>query len=420
MKCCAGGASWAGCGHENGPCRRMFVVFTVFAAFDRTWEYLLPLMLSRIVFDRRGDGHGDMASGVVSGSAGLYLARTSVEIVAMPIAAKFWLGTPGHACKFLACKSAFLMASAMALRALQSKGAGNTPLLQLLAVCGFALGIESSLAKTLWNAVEKQQAFVESISGDADGAQLRLATTNAALSRIDLVVAALAPFFVTAASSLLGPDKALIAIVVVQLVGNLAVAPLLMRMLARPPELSESETGTDTAVNDADDCPDECEDQIVGHDDRTQRGVAKLISAQALLYFDVVTPGGLLVVWLREQRLPEASLATFVSLAQLCGAVGSWIPTHLLHTTGVRLEDWAVKIQTAHAAAIIVAAVAVGIGHMYALILATLLSRIALWAIYLVGRQVSCACTCLSQCYRVFVCVFVTYLKTDVTSLFID
>ena len=138
------------------------------------------------------------------------------------------------------------------------------------------------------------------------------------------------------------------------------------------------------------------------------------------MWLFVVTPGGLLVVWLREQRLPEASLATFVSLAQLCGAVGSWIPTHLLHTTGVRLEDWAVKIQTAHAAAIIVAAAAVGIGHMYALILATLLSRIALWAIYLVGRQVSCACTCLSQCYRVFVCVFVTYFKTDVTSLFID
>jgi len=384
MRCCAGGV---GVGDENGLCRRIFVVFVVFSVFDRAWEYLLPLLLSRIVFDRRRDG--DKASGVQSGAAGLYLARTAVEIIAMPIAAKLWRGTPGRACIFLAAKSAFLWASFMAFRALQSRGAGTAILLQLLAASGFAMGMESSFAKTLWNSIEKQQAFVESTRGDADGAQLRLAATNGALSRIDLVVAALAPFFVSGTTFLLGSaEEALVALVMVQLVGNLAVAPLLMQMWAQPLAISESET--DTADNGVDDRPDELEDDMVDQADRSG-GVAMVIIAQALLFFDVVTPSGLLVVWLREHRLTEATVAIFVSMAQMCGAVGSWIPAHLLQRSGGRLEGAAVKVQAAHAACLVVAAAAVGLRNEYALLLAAALSRTALWAIYLVGRQVRCA-----------------------------
>ena len=85
-----------------------------------------------------------------------------------------------------------------------------------------------------------------------------------------------------------------------------------------------------------------------------------VIIAQALLFFDVVTPSGLLVVWLREHRLTEATVAIFVSIAQMCGAVGSWIPAHLLQRSGGRLEGAAAKVQAAHAACLVVAAAAVG------------------------------------------------------------
>ncbi len=253
---------------------------------------------------------------------------------------------------------------------------------RLLAASGLAMGIETSLAKTLWNAIDKQQTFVLSIRGDADGAQLRLAGVNAALSRIDLVVGALVPLGVGALASSLGASTALVVLVAMQLTVAIAMAPLLMQTFAQLHSADEAEEGmveegggSNIAANAA--------------SSGSEAGVKTMILAQALLYFTVIAPGGILLVWLRARELPEATLITFVSISQLFGSVGSWIPALLLRRSGERLEDAAAKVLAVHAAFIVAAAVAIWRDNAYALLLATVLSRASLWGVDLLGRQVT-------------------------------
>jgi hypothetical protein len=250
----------------------------------------------------------------------------------------------------------------------------------LLAASGFAMGIETSLAKTLWNAIDKQQAFVLSIRGGADGAQLRLAGVNAALSRIDLVVGALVPFGVGALASSLGASNALVVLVAMQLTVAITMARLLMQTFAQLHSADEAEEGmvdeggSNTAAN--------------AESSGSEAGLNMMILAQALLYFTVLAPGGILLVWLRARKLPEATLIAFVSMSQLFGSVGSWIPSFLLRRSGERLEGAAAKVLAVHAALIVAAAVAVWRDNAYALLLATVLSRASLWGVDLLGRQV--------------------------------
>jgi hypothetical protein len=102
-----------------GEWRRTCAVFAGFCASDRAWEYFLPLMLSSIL---GGPGDGTTA-GLLSASAALYLVRTAVAIVAMPLASRCcWRSTPVLACAFLAVKQACLIASAAALWSLSARG----------------------------------------------------------------------------------------------------------------------------------------------------------------------------------------------------------------------------------------------------------------------------------------------------------
>jgi len=242
------------------------------------------------------------------------------------------------------------------------------------------MGIETSLAKTLWNAIDKQQTFVLSIRGGADGAQLRLAGVNAALSRIDLVVGALVPFGVGALASSLSASNALVVLVAMQLTIAIAIARLLMQTFAQLHSADEAEEGmveeggSNIAANA----------EISG----SEAGLNMMILAQALLYFTVLAPGGILLVWLRARKLPEATLIVFVSISQLFGSVGSWIPSFLLRRSGERLEGAAAKVLAVHAALIVAVAVAVWRDNAYALLLATVLSRASLWGVDLLGRQV--------------------------------
>jgi hypothetical protein len=216
--------------------RRLLVVFAVRSACDRAWAYFLPLALSSLrSCPPAARGWSARADGVLSAAAALYLVRTLVEVAAVPAAAACWDGTPRRAVSFLAAEHACLVVSAAVLHALGAAEGRCAPL-PLLAACGVATGVEASLSKTLWNAVEKQQTFAESMRGDADGAHVRLAAKNAALSRIDLAVGALTPFGVGALASSLGVTRALVALVCIQLAAAAAAAPWLLRTVARQHE----------------------------------------------------------------------------------------------------------------------------------------------------------------------------------------
>ena len=204
---------------------RMLVIFAVRSAGDRAWAYFLPLVLSSIA---RGDPW------LLQGSAGLFATRTAVEIVALPVAARFWTGKPKNVAGFLLAENACLIASAWMLFALQEPSqaaAEGRPMKQLVA-CGIATAIEASVSKTLWNAVEKEQAVVAAKGGSADHrtAQLRLAACNAALSRIDLMVGAIAPFVVTSLSSSLGVAKTLAVLVCMQVLGAIASSAWMIQL----------------------------------------------------------------------------------------------------------------------------------------------------------------------------------------------
>ena len=113
-----------------------------------------------------------------------------------------------------------------------------------------------------------------------------------------------------------------------------------------------------------------------------------VIYAHAFLHFTVISDGGLLLVWLRERKIAEATITAFVAAAQICGACGSWIPGLVLRRSGGRLEVAAARVQAAQAAAVVVAAGAVIGGSESALLLSTVLSRAALWGVDLLGRQI--------------------------------
>jgi hypothetical protein len=101
-----------------GEWRRTCAMFAGFSASDRAWEYFLPLMLSSIL-----SGAGGETAGLLSASAALYLVRTAVAIVAMPLASWCcWRSTPVLACAFLVAKQACLIASAAALWSLSARG----------------------------------------------------------------------------------------------------------------------------------------------------------------------------------------------------------------------------------------------------------------------------------------------------------
>jgi hypothetical protein len=207
--------------HCMGPgnFHRVLAVFAVRSASDRAWAYFLPLVLSSIA--DRGN-----SSWLLKGSAGLYATRTAVEIAALPLAARFWTGKRKCVAGFLLAENACLIATAWMLFALQapSQAAAEGQPLKQLAACGVATAIEASVSKTLWNAVEKEQAVVASKGSSINDhtAQLRLAACNAALSRIDLVVGATAPFVVTLLSSSLGVTNTLVMLVCMQILGAIA------------------------------------------------------------------------------------------------------------------------------------------------------------------------------------------------------
>ncbi len=355
--------------------RRLLVVFAVRSASDRAWAYVVPLVLARDAQARPG--------ATLSGSALLFLVRTAVEVAALPAAAACWDGTSRRAGAFLAAEHTCLVASAVGLRALAEPSGGTgggarsfgAPL-PLLAACGVATGVEAALSKTLWNAVEKQQTFDESLRGgaeDASSAHFRLAATNAALSRIDLAVGALAPFGVGALASWLGVVRALVALVCLQLVAAVAAAPWLLHAVDATYKAAQGEEARSAEGGDA--CKGSGE-------------VGLVVYAHALLHFTVVSPSGILLVWLRERKLPETSITTFVAAAQLCGAVGSWLPALALRRSNGRVGGAAAKVQAVHAAAVVSAAAAVCGDSVYGLLLATTLSRAALWGVDLLGRQV--------------------------------
>lgn len=231
----------AGANGEPENWRRLLVVFAVRSACDRAWAYFLPLALSSL---RSCSPAGKLSSwraradGVLSAAAALYLVRTVVEVAAVPAAAVCWDGSPRRAVLFLAAEHTCLVVSAAVLHALGAAEGSCAPL-SLLIACGFATGVEASLSKTLWNAVEKQQTFAESMRGGADGAHVRLAAKNAALSRMDLALGALTPFGVGALASSLGVTRALVALVCIQLSAAVAVAPWLLRTVARQHEADD-------------------------------------------------------------------------------------------------------------------------------------------------------------------------------------
>ena len=348
---------------DRGQWRRMLVVHGVRSMCDRAWAYFLPLFLASVAFTHDGDG-----SGVVF-AAGVYVARKAAGILCLPIAAMMWESTPLRAGAFLAAENASLVASAVLLRVLlrgASAESGAAPL-PLLLVAGILMSVEASFSKTLWNAVEKEQTFVES-RGDT----YRLAAANAVLARIDLVVGAVSPFGVALLTSMLGVEHALLALVGLQLLSAIAVAPWLMLTFAGPDldeEAALAMPGVATSSSD-------------------MSGVRFTVIAHALLHFTVVSPHGMLLVWLRERELAESRLSLFVSLAQICGAAGSWLPALALRCSGRRLEAAAARVQAAHAVAVVAAAVAVALGGVHVLLFATALSRAALWGSDLLSRQV--------------------------------
>lgn len=347
------------------------------AANDRTWDYFIPLYIGYITaVDSTNNAQP------LSTAALLLSVRCFSSILLTPIFSMLW--QPARVSYYCLIENVTVLLSGYFLYSFDGTETTN------LYLAAFFLSIENAASGTLTSNIQKHQTVIQSTSS------LSLSIANATLVRLDLLVAALVPFFVSGIVFRIGHKNSIPVLIFLQLVAAFISYPTALsvtipqkkqQMSSIAPSEKTERTKTTAVVTAAE-----------------TGGVTKsmytVLIANALLYFTVVSPNGIMLVFLQTRGLPSFYVAAVSSLGQIAGMIGSLITPKIIENYGVKTA--AIILLTCQivcvggVSGIILVHSAHGneennsIGSLMIFIvcLLTIVSRVGLWGIDLSLRQI--------------------------------
>ncbi|EKX41705.1 hypothetical protein GUITHDRAFT_112119 [Guillardia theta CCMP2712] len=273
------------------------MTFTLRAVCDRSWAFFISIMLSSRV-----------------GSL-VYLLRTAIQISFGLVSCRQsweWLSLrkTEHVAWLFMVQQVSLLVVAIQLYMLE-KGSAAMPMVLLL---GIFSGMEMISSRHFKRVKEKKDVY-DLVTRDAQGKQQeissRLAAANSLLTRIDLLVACLCPLAINFSMSVLDRLGTMALLVALQLMSVL--------LLSFAPSSDVSLAGQPSPSMSVKQQGDKGGGAAAG-----SLKLRVLVLAYGLLYFTVVTPGGLFNMYMREEGLDVRLLGYFGSLAQVCGVLATF------------------------------------------------------------------------------------------------
>ena len=282
----------------------ILLVRCVRAANDRTWEYFLPIFISHVV----------TTSSSLSTTALLLAVRCLASLVLLPLFANLW--SPSRSLLYAAVENISLVASGISLYWWCDDG-DNVSILYAAAVF---MAFEQAASKTLTSNVEKHAVVLQSST------PVELSKSNASLVRLDLIVAALVPFAVGLVVVRAGHRNAVPLFIVLQVMTSVLSLPTALKVATNSAGRKSPASGSVVPLDMGGHAPDLWWQTMPS---------ALVLLANALLYFTVVSPNGIMLVWLQNEGLDAFWLAAVSSLGQAAGIVGSLVTPHIIASKGL-------------------------------------------------------------------------------------
>ena len=310
----AGGAEW----------RDILCLQGARALSDRSWGYFLPVFVSSV------SAIGPSATSSVSVTAMLFAARALAGIILSPLFASAWRAD--RAVLYLIVENLALVFSGafLWLFATNSKesfevGSASFWWLLLSALC---MAIEKSASRTQQCNIEKHQVV------NAAGTEtVALSRANSRLVQIDLAFATISPFLISflTSKSRFGFLRTIPFLVVSQCVIAVGTLPLVLRVSEAAakisPDDSRSQEKGPKASSGKSSVPSVRKDNL--------KSPRLIIFATGLLYFTVVSPGGIFLSWLKDASIDPYWIAFFSSSGQAAGILGSLLVPTIISTCGL-------------------------------------------------------------------------------------
>ena len=367
----------------------LVVLQTIRCANDRAWSFFLPVFIAHVV----------SPTTALSTTAFLYAISCFASIMLVPLFASLW--KPSRALSFAAVENVSLVGSGVVL---YSFNGDNTNLLICAAIF---VSVEKAASRTLTSVIEKQQTVIQSQSSR------ELSRANASLVRLDLIVAAFAPFAVNYIVLIGGHRKAVVVLVALQLMLSVITLPTALRVARlsvssnanRKTVVPAATVGTKrTHVASSSSSPSSSSSSSSSFPASVTLiwdsacPCAYILAANALLYFTVVSPNGIMLVFLQNAGLSKWTVALVSSLGQLAGIVGSFCSPLIiekigLHHGGMILLTGQIVCVGFVAGVIVTYSSPTGTtlfsnSVLFVVCCLTVLSRVCLWAVDLVFRQI--------------------------------
>ena len=349
------------------------------SANDRAWDYFLPLFIAFTV----------SADTSLSTTALLLAVRCVAGIVLVPLFTNLW--TPKRALTYAIIENLSLIASGLALYRF------NGTNLHILYLASVFMAIESATSKTLTSVIEKHQTVLQS-QNDID-----LSKANASLVRIDLIVAACIPFLVNYLLVHFGHQSCIAFLIGLQLINATLSLPTSLRVARQSSRTRTTEGLFSHSINPINNKKEDNNTKLDQSKSSTSfsfsfatllhqsKSCYLILIANALLYFTVISPNGIMLVFLKNNGLDSFWIASVSSLGQVAGVVGSYLAPLVIEKLG--LHNAALVLLTGQIVCVGgVAAVIMFYSQLNSVILSTIciltiFSRVGLWGIDLALRQ---------------------------------
>ena len=363
----SGGGDW-----ELAASRYMMGAHVCQCVGDRIWGLFLPLYLAELSPDS--------------------VAPVAVIEVARHLAGMLFSTSVADACErrgartvlwlLLLCENAGVL-----LGAFCSTAAGGAflskPVFWLSAACFGVDAVCSDALRTLVGKVSVR-ALTGAVGGSKQAKGL-LATTNAALVRLDMVVALATPVVVGACASKLGNVGAAKAFALLHVVGCFGVLGCATRFHA-----TLDDHGKKLDDKPAAPARTPSGSAILGAKETLKRlspFARGTMDCYCLLYFTVLSPHGVTIAWLRGVRRMDATLiGAFQTAAQAAGLAATYATPKLIAALGLPGAARGSNALQLGANALGVAALVSGRSAVF--LGSLVVSRLGLWAFDLVEREV--------------------------------
>ena len=308
------------------------------SACDRVWEYFIPIFCANVVSEADHDAEGAARAGTartgLSITALLLGVRAFSGLIMAPLFARMW--KPDRAFTFMLVENAALVVTGVALWffGASSSNAASTAhaeevqggSLFWIVIAAISMAIEGSSSRTQQTNIEKHQ-IVRSFAVDLHNGVELLARANARMVQIDLVSATVSPFVVSLlASSWIGFRGTVPFLIITQVMVAAATSHVAVRVsladteTVHSPSTSFKHMKAQASNSEQHELASSRNLIFVG----AGRGLSLVLFSSTLVYFTVVSPNGLFLSWLSDQKSATPFLVAAVSAGgQISGLVGS-------------------------------------------------------------------------------------------------